>query len=223
MNNLNYRVRSILLRARKLLWLVILLPIITAAAAYFFASQTPVSYQGTAKVMFGNFENEYLTKPDLMMSYIQSDKFINDAKEKYNIELEDLKSSLQVQTSSQDKSMTLSMSGSSKDNVEEDLSAYLEALIKISSEVYNAKVNAIENSIKELENTDTEVEEIAKQKELHDLKYTLSYEMENTQIVDDVTVTESPRVSPVQRAIIGFLAGIILSLFILVIPEVFKE
>ncbi|WP_157452336.1 hypothetical protein [Bacillus sp. J33] len=171
---------------------------------------------------FGNFENEYLTKPEYMKSYIKTDKFVNEVKEKYNIDLDELRSKLNVDVSPPEKKMTLSISGNDKAAIEEDLSLYTEAVLKASNEKYAMKLNIIESAIAELENTDSEFEKIDKVIEKFDLNYTIPT-LEKTEIADNITVSEMPRVSPVQRAIVGFLAGVMLSLFILVLPEVFKD
>jgi teichuronic acid biosynthesis protein TuaF len=220
---MNIIVRRLLKRARKLALLLLLLPLLTGAAAYVFAKKAPITYEATAEVMLGSFENAYLTNPVKMKNVIPSDSFLEEINDKYNtgFNIADVQSKLNIVPSNAENTLKFSYRDRNEAKAEETLSKIIDAFLEESNKKLNEKIQLTINDIEDLNRTSTQVESIDKITERHKLnQQLLDYELK-TKILNGVNVGVANPISPVQRAVLGFLVGLILSIFILVLPELF--
>lgn len=221
---INESVRRILKRAKTLLWILVLLPVLAGASSYFFTSDDTVEYTATAKIMLGNFENERYTDVNTMKTLIPSKYFLDLLNSNYNLglDIEEVRRSLRVEGTTPDRVITLSLSGDNQEYVEETLRKIKNGVVEETNRRFNEKLNLMNQRIKELENIDSEYEAVIRQDILYDLRMD-SINIRNSIVFSDVQSSPSVPVSPLQRGIIGFVFGAMISLFILLVPEVFRK
>lgn len=221
---MNVLLRRIINRAKKLAVLLLLIPILTAGAAYFMASQIPSTYTAKAEIMLGNFENTFRTNPNVMKKYVQSTEFLKRINEDYNLGLDvgQVTPRFSVNAFASEGAIELTYRGTDKVNSKEVLDKLIEGILKESTERIQEKKTEIETRMKKIEAIETDQEVITRESDLHELQ--VDYDnLQNSFITEEVTVTTNNGASPVKRAILGFLIGIVLSSFILFLPILFRE
>ncbi|MBM4760884.1 hypothetical protein [Bacillus sp. B15-48] len=214
---------SILRRAKKLLVLLLLIPVLTAGIAYVFVSDAPISYQARTEMVLGSFENNYLTNGNYLKVFYTSENGLQKINEKYNLQLDIDKviSGLTI-TPTPERTVRFSYVGSNKEEVQETLTKVTEAILEEGTELFEEKVDALNDRAEIITGTDTETEPITKELALHDMDHE-NWNQRNNMLLHDVKVSESAGASPKDRVILGLLIGITLSLFIVVLPEFFRE
>ncbi|SEM65420.1 hypothetical protein SAMN05192533_104237 [Mesobacillus persicus] len=210
-------------RAKKLVWLLILIPVFTAGIAFIFANKAPSSYQGYSQIILGNFENEYMTNGTFLKDFYTSEGGLESINQKYNlnIDINEVKSSFSIIPSSS-KPVELTYSGSSREEVEETLTKLTDAILEETTIKYQTKVNGVEERINSIEEIETDTEPVTKHYFLYNLS-TDETNLRNSELIQEVKVSEITTIPPQQRAVLGLLIGLILSVFIVVVPELFRE
>lgn len=221
---MNELLKRILYRARKLAVLLLLIPILAAGIGYIFAEKQPASYIAEAEIMLGSYEQDTRNNPALMKKKLTSEVFIEETNEKYNLDLdiEKLKSRLSVEETVSNKTLIFSFNDQNKEVAEQTLTKYVDGIMRDSEEWLENKKAFLKTRIQETEKIGNDVEPATKQKNLSDF-YDEYEELEDALVINDVTVSASNFVSPVQRAIFGLLIGIIISALLLLLPELFRE
>ncbi|PLT35720.1 Wzz/FepE/Etk N-terminal domain-containing protein [Bacillus sp. V5-8f] len=216
-------ISRILNRLRKLAILLILIPILTAAIAYIYESRQPVTYSAEAQVELGNFENEGLTDPRKVQKIVQSDAFLNNinAGNKLNETNEAIKQRLTVETS-ETKTVTLQYQSEDKKKAEAVLSAVVDGFIARSDDLFQRKYNFIKNQVDAVKEIETTTEQVKQQEFIRENEFLLQFDYKKNQIVEDVQVSQDPH-SPLSRAIFGLIIGIMVSIIILILPEIFRS
>ncbi|WP_163099318.1 Wzz/FepE/Etk N-terminal domain-containing protein [Peribacillus alkalitolerans] len=215
--------RNIGNRARKLLWLIILIPVLTAGLAYFLSADTKPVYQANAKLLLGNFQNDEYTNATYLSKFVPTEYFLNNLKGKYNLDInpETMNSQLKVNDTG-DKTVTLTLSGPNQEEAQETLKLITMAILSESTAIYESKVALIRERITETEALKESSEPATAQQLLYDLKMD-NRNIKNTILLEDVESAPLATLSAINKAILGFLAGIMVSLMILVLPELFRE
>jgi teichuronic acid biosynthesis protein TuaF len=223
--------KRILFRAKKLAVLLLVIPILAAGIGYVFAEKQPASYIAEAEIMLGSYEQDTRNNPALMKKKLTSELFIKKLNENYDLDLDidELKSRLLVEETVSNKTLKLSFNDQDEKVAEQTLTKLVDGIMRDSEEWLNKRKTRLEKSIKRLEgnieNTESieaEVEPATTEKVLSD-QYDQYEELEDALVTNDVTVSPSNFVSPVQRAIFGLLIGIIISALVLLLPELFRE
>ncbi len=223
-NSTHSLLKSIGARFKKYLILFILLPILTGAAAYFLADEVQVTHTATATIELGNFENERYTDLGKMKNLLTTTYFLNEINEKHNlgVEPEKIKGSLGVASDSQSKTLTLTITGDDEQEIQQQLSAVVKGTLEETNALYEKKVAILEETLEAVKNINTDSEPVTQQELLYDLRRTTNTEIRKNLLLEDVQISSSQSVSPIQKAILGMIAGFILDLFILILPELFK-
>lgn len=221
---MNELLKRILYRARKLAVLLLLIPILAAGIGYVLAEKQPASYIAEAEIMLGSYEQDTRNNPALMKKKLTSELFIKKLNENYDLDLDidELKSRLLVEETVTNKTLKLSFNDQDKKAAEQTLTKFVDGFMLESDEWLENKKKRLETLIEEAENNESEAEPATKQEVLSKL-YDQYEELEDALVINDVTVSASNFVSPVQRAIFGLLIGIILSALLLLLPELFRE
>ncbi|WP_210367185.1 hypothetical protein [Bacillus sp. REN3] len=221
MNELLKRLRK---RFKKLAILLLLIPILTAAAGYFFASQVPSTYTANSKIILGNFDKETLNDPIMMKARISSSEFLKRINKEYELDMDvdQVKSRLNVNAVVPEKTLELSISGKNRDQVEQTLKQVTKGIMKEQTNRYNREVATIDNNIEDIINEDSESEDITKITRIYERNKDKT-NLRNSMIAEDVSVSENSGPSPKQSVVLGLLVGLILSVFILGLPELFRE
>ncbi|WHX40236.1 hypothetical protein QNH36_21745 [Mesobacillus sp. AQ2] len=221
---MNKLLKRILHRAKKLAVLLLLIPLLTAGIGYIFAEKQPASYTAEAEIMLGNYEQDTRNNPAIMKKKLTSELFIKKLNENYDLDLdiEELKSRLLVEETVSNKTLKLTFNDPDEKVAEQTLTKFVDGFIQDSDEWLKNKKSRLETLIEEAENNDSEVVPATKQEVLSKL-YDQYEELEDALVINDVTVSASHFVSPVQRAIFGLLIGLIISALVLLLPELFRE
>lgn len=224
MNTLIYRVVS---RMRKLLIVLIIIPILTMGISYFMEAKAPTTYTATSTILLGNFQNERLTSQDWVETSI-STGFLEKLKKRTNsnYDVKEIKGRLTF-TKVGKSSVKFQYTGESAEEAESTLSDIVEGFLAISNDVYEPKKKLVERLVEQVNNAegieDIEVigDALDSLGDVGQLGLT-SVDLDRTEISEPVEVATSYN-APVKRAVFGLLLGIMLDLFILAIPELFRD
>jgi teichuronic acid biosynthesis protein TuaF len=221
---MNEMFKRVLNRTKKLAVLLLLIPILTAAAGYFFASQKPANYTASSQMFLGNFENQKQTNPTIMKDYVTKTGFLEKVNEKYqlNLNVPQVKSRFTTNANQQGNILELGYRSPDQQEAEETLRKLTEVILAEGTELYENKKDIFANQIRAIKESESEYEKVYKEVELLD-KLITEIDLNKPEILEPVTVKNSQVVSPVQTAVLGFLLGVILNFFIILLPELFRE
>jgi teichuronic acid biosynthesis protein TuaF len=209
-------------RAKRWMLFLIIFPLVTAGIAYILENQTSPVYTAKSIVELGNFENERLTDPKALQKLLKSTAFLEEIKEKQdaNFNVADVKGRLAV-NQGDGKIIELQITGPDKAEGEATLESVVEGFINLSKELYDHKVEIVNTSIKNAEES-TSPDEVAKRAEvLYELNMVLT-DLRETKELEPVTVSGEYK-NPVKRAIFGLLLGLMLNIVLLITPELFRD
>ncbi|MGD6967746.1 hypothetical protein ACQCVP_15060 [Rossellomorea vietnamensis] len=227
---------SVLKRFKKYAIFLILLPLILGAVSYFLTedSRGPVSdtgvYFAEAQIDLGEFNDPMLNHPDNVKSLITSSAFLENAAQDANLEFDiaELKSNL-ILENVQGEMLIISLTGAGEEIVTSTLQGIVDRLMSLSEDRYTEWTALISSTIDELEETEPGSEEaVTKQEFIYDLRQDL-YDASPAEVIDPVMiVSENASVSsqpenPLKNMVFGLIIGLMLSLFLLLLPEAFRE
>jgi teichuronic acid biosynthesis protein TuaF len=228
---MNELLKRILYRAKKLAVLLLLIPILTAGIGYIFAEKQPASYIAEAEIMLGSYEQDTRNNPAIMKKKLTAERLIEKLNENYDLDLdiEVLKSKILIEETVTNKTLKLSFNDQDKIVAEQTLTKFVDGIMLDSEEWIENRRNRLKESIKRLEDSIENAESNAAEvepsttEEILSKQYDQYEELEDALIINEVSVSPSNFVSPVQRAIFGLLIGIIISALVLLLPELFRE
>lgn len=215
---------SIINRLKKYFILLLIIPIITAGIAFFMEKSKPDTYTASTSFELGNFENEKLTGKSTVKDYFQKDKYLKEIKESSNLDysVEEMKNGLTIHEGGEHIVVFSHTSGNKKES-EEIVKAISDYFLKESEEKFDEKLNLLKELKSDVEKTEAArgylVEEEFEFKE--DTEMTIT-NIRETISLENVSSEVSYK-NPLKRAVFGFLVGAMLSLFLLITPELFKE
>lgn len=199
-------------RFKKLFILLILLPFLTAGAAYFFQKTGPVSYTASAEIQLANFGNankDYLmfTDAEHAKTYIAGDLLENVA-----IDADKAKSKINFVIKPA-KVLGISYTGDTSKETERTLKLIVNEYVNESKEKKDFIANNYNND-KSIAGPESGI-----------LPGEYDIMIKGLTPVNDVQKVQldQPQESSKNTAIFGFLIGLILSSMILLLPEVFRK
>lgn len=210
---------SILIRTKKLLVLILLIPVVVGAVSFILELRTPTIYTSSIAFEVGNFENEYLTNPELMGERFKTDEFlediINDQKK-----IKEIKENLSANVT-KNKLLTISLKGENKDDVEENLSLVANKYLELSKDLFGEKIKDLELSIERLNRIEPEEDVVLYSELLQELNVTHANMRETKQVEELSTTSTHP--NPAKKAVFGVIIGLMVSIAIVILPEVVKN
>ncbi|NWQ39479.1 hypothetical protein MLOOGBEN_02055 [Bacillus sp. EB106-08-02-XG196] len=208
-------------RAKKLLLLLIIIPLVTGAVSYYLESKKPTTYTATASFNIGNFNNEWLADPAEIEFELKKDKNLKKIKTLTNGEFNfaDVKSRLVVTSPAPTakRSLKFQYTGIDKKEVESTLHVISLGYEMIRNEQYLEKIKNQEESLAILDTIEQDDPEYAQVYfDLNNINY------QETELLEtgDAVATYN---NPLKRALFGIILGIMLNVVILVTPELFRE
>ncbi|WP_221566981.1 hypothetical protein [Alkalihalobacillus sp. TS-13] len=196
-------------RIRKLLWLLLLLPLLTGAISYYMAAQAPVVSTATVEIMLGNFQDSILTNDTVMMEKLKTERYL----QQLTTSDEDF-SDMSVELK-EGKILTLSLTDEDEKKAGERLHLVIASLLDKSEEVYEQKEEMLKKQVEDMEQHNPGAESLPKvTDELLNLR--------ETEIHQEMSVTTTDG-GAVKRGIFGVIVGLMLNVFILAVPEVFRD
>ncbi|WP_377887697.1 hypothetical protein [Alkalihalobacillus sp. R86527] len=214
---------SIYKRFKKFIWILLLIPILTAGISYIIEVNTPVKYTAYSEIALGNFEHVRYTETRTVKEFLPTTAYLKKLDEKYDFSMPATELSKQLTVGEKTgKILTLTLVGNDEDMVKKSLNEVTEAFINESDEIQEKNKALFEEKIEKLESLpDAPESAIDKQDFLLELVTYLD-EMRETDINEEVTIKNTIG-EPLKRAIFGFLVGFIISVFILVLPEFLRR
>lgn len=208
--------QRLLKRTKRLSLLIVLLPLLTAVFAYVLESKTPTVFTAEAEVVLGNFQDEKLTNLGALPKFMTSENFFEDE------DVKEIAKQLSFEKDPGPSALTFSLSGNTEVEVETKLTTFLDAFMENSDQRYEDTYNFLKEKKKKVENLEVNAENaVSKEELLVDLEDDLDG-LRNTYISKEVTVSSSYN-NPLNRAVFGFIIGLMLSVIIVVAPEVFRK
>jgi capsular polysaccharide biosynthesis protein len=223
-------------RMQKYWFVLLLIPIITAAVSYFVndnEDQTADPQEAVVKlyveINLGDFDSLKYNTSTEAVDYIKSTNFLTKVINQYNLEVElvELKDNLIVSPSGEN-SVVLSYTSQGRENAEKILTPIANTFYKESLSQYNNKMQLVKKSIESLQNQEVAQEDFVEKEEfLYELQEKGIYWEEPVVSEpfgneESIQATEVQR-DPIQNILLGLLVGIILSLFGIFIPEIFRD
>ncbi|QTC40467.1 hypothetical protein I7V34_14970 [Bacillus sp. V3] len=215
---------SIIHRLKRFFILLLIIPIITAGVAFFMEMGKETTYTASAPFELGNFENEKLTGKSTVKDYFQKDTYLEEIKDTTNLDysIEKIKNGLKIEDGG-DHIVVFKHTSANKQESEKIVNAISSYFLEISKSKYEEKLKLLEEFKADVEKTEAArgylVEEEFEFKQ--DTEMTIT-NIRETKPLEDVS-SEASYKNPLKRAIFGFLVGAMLSLFLLIVPELFKE
>ncbi|MGP4078958.1 hypothetical protein ACTWQL_03520 [Pseudalkalibacillus sp. R45] len=196
-------------RIKKLLWLLLLLPLLTGAISYYMAAQAPVVSTATVEIMLGNFQDSILTNDTLMMEKLKTKRYLQQLTSS-NEDFSDMSVELK-----EGKILTLSLTDEDEMKAGERLHMVVASLLDKSEEVYAQKEEMLKKQVEDMEQHNPGAESLPKvTDELLNLR--------ETEIHKEMSVTTTDG-GVVKRGIFGIIVGLMLNAFILAVPEIFRD
>lgn len=209
-------------RFLKYIWLLVLLPVFTGAAGYLIEARQSPAYTATQTISLGSYEdkaNEQFTNPSTAKQIILSPSFLDQLHLKMSAK--NIKRDLLVKGESPNI-VVLSLKGSTEKTVKSTLSTIVKNYMTEDKQKYKKKINLMNKEIQHLKNSQVDPQNVyEKEKFLYQLRLD-QLNMKQPAVVNQLSITKQSG-NPEHRAVIGFLVGLVLSLFLLLIPEFLIE
>ncbi|MFG6495409.1 hypothetical protein P8610_08635 [Fictibacillus sp. UD] len=204
-------------RFRKLAILLILLPLLTAGAAYLFQKEGPASYTASADIQLARFGKEVVeldftdfSDAEYAKIYMTSDDFIKNIKtENKDIDPEELKANISFVIKAA-KVLSISYTGDTPEETEKTLKLVIDQYI-------NESIDKKDDLAKILEKAKSQASDSDKTASDYDL---IISGLREVTVLKDVQLDQVEE-STKNNVAFGFLIGLILSFMILLLPEVF--
>ncbi|QHE63365.1 hypothetical protein FHE72_22020 [Rossellomorea vietnamensis] len=221
---------SIIHRFKKLFILLCIIPIVTAGIAYFMEMGKETTYTASTKIVLGNFENENLSGVSSVKDYFHSEKLKEIKSLEYPIE--EVKKGFRVEEVGRNM-VEFKYTSDNKKKAEDIVQTITGYFLEESDTLFEKKYENVKNSVdrvkdllKVYEDEDKFSTEFVNGKEeaiefYYEQKQTL-VNLRKNKLAEPLSISTEYD-NPLKKAIFGFLVGIMLSLFILLIPELFKE
>jgi teichuronic acid biosynthesis protein TuaF len=208
-------------RARKLLILMIIIPLLTAAVAAYMESKKPTTYTATSTVYLGTFSNDYKMDFSEVDKLVKSLDTINSIKKAShgNFNVNDVKEKLVVTPGK--TTIGFQYSGTKQKEVKETLTDFTKGFQIYTNKDYHLKKNDLLKTQKEA-TAITSDQQIAVAKQLlGDARNSL--DNLKPAKVKDISDPVAAYSNPLKRGIFGLILGLMLDIVIVVLPEFFRE
>jgi teichuronic acid biosynthesis protein TuaF len=232
-------ISNVLARMKKYVVLLLLIPILTGGFSYLFGEVSGDEnkqnksgvYFAEATINLGSFNDNSFNHPDNVKDLVQSSSFLEQAIGEHNIQMgmEEIKVNLSLENV-HGEMLKFYLTGEKEHEVKETLNGIVNYFKQLSDERYTEWVKLINNSIIDLQETKVIEEETIEKKEfLYSLERDL-YESKQAFFVEPVHLLneetspiQNSETSPFKRAIFGVIIGLALTMFLVALPELFRD
>lgn len=215
--------KRIVNRIKKFIIVLLIVPILVGILSYVLTKKSAVTYTASSEVVLGNFQNEKLTNIGSLSELLKTQDYL----EKLNLspdEIQILHDSLSITPNKETYDVLFALSGKNQSMVNKALTDFTNGFLRESDRVYNVyKSNLQQNitTLQSVEGTSSNDNGVMKQDSLLDRQKEL-LGLRQTVLKEPVSLDSSHH-SPSKRAILGVLVGIIFDIFLIVVPEIFRE
>ncbi|MDP4085847.1 MAG: hypothetical protein Q8934_14670 [Bacillota bacterium] len=208
---------SIAKRAKKLMIILIILPLLAGLVGYVMEKKAPATYTAKATIELGTWQNEGWTSSQEVANILTNPLNLK----KWTTKPDYVKQHLTILSNQTSDLVHVEYTGTTLTEAKDTLTSVITGFMNASDSVYNEKVNTVQNALDRLKKYNTQ--QFDQPKDMADLQQTLTeYKTRPTQIFEDVSAT-SGYVSPLKRGIFGLIIGLMLDIIILALPEIFRD
>ncbi|MGC4377268.1 Wzz/FepE/Etk N-terminal domain-containing protein [Fictibacillus sp. Mic-4] len=220
-SELKNSINRIMGRLRKYFLLFLLVPVLTTVVAYFTAVMSSSSYEATAKISLGQFDNSSYNTVAKAKQLITSKEFLSDI-DGLDKKTDELKDNLDILQES-DTIMTVSLTDGNQSNAKRMLRQIVDAFLQKSDSEKDKWTALLQQKISQVKNLNVSSDEgkVNREKLLFELQSSL-YKVKPAEIIDQPTIVPL-KANPLHQAALGLLIGIMLSATLLLLPEIFRE
>lgn len=208
-------------RARKLLILMIIIPLVTGAVSAYMESKKPTTYTANSTVFLGTFSNDYKVDYSDVEKLVKSKDTLEAIKKSShgNFNVDDVKGRLVVTPGK--TTIQFQYSGTNEKEVKDTLTDISNGFKIVVNKDYYKKVNILTKRYAETDKITSEQQSGVKAQVLYDIENSL-YGLKAAK-VKDISDPVASYSNPLKRGIFGLILGLMLDVVILVLPELFRE
>jgi teichuronic acid biosynthesis protein TuaF len=208
-------------RAKKLMIILIILPLLAGLVGYVMEKKAPATYTAKATIELGTFQNAGMTNPDKvanMLTYVDNlQKWTKSANS------DAIKSHLTIIENPTSDLVHVEYKGTSLTEAKNTLTLILNGFMDKSNALLNKKKEIVNTAADNLQNINIQSPYFDQPKDLVELQQSsLEYDTNPTKIFEKVTAS-SGYVSPLKRGLFGVIIGLMLDMIILALPEIFRD
>jgi teichuronic acid biosynthesis protein TuaF len=221
---------SVFMRFKKYWLIFVMVPILTAAISFLtpnFQEKAPSEYTASSEIFLGKFDSKEFNDPVLAIELLKSSSFLNELLKngQYDLDKSELREDLII-TKTSSNSIRVDVKHKDEKTSQRLVDDLINQFLITSEQTYEAKLNLVNESIKELKGISKDSEAIVE-------KQRFLFELENKKKAwVPPSLTDTPMIvsekldnviSPINRLILGFLIGLIAALLLLLTPEILRE
>lgn len=227
----------IISRFKKFAIFLLLIPVFTGVLSFVLAEKSDNSnmnkgvHFADATISLGQFNDPQLNHPNSVKNLVSSSAFLNEVidENNLNVEAEELQQNMTLENV-YDELIIISLTGNDKETVEKSLQGIVDKFLDLSNDRYAEWSKIVNETVQDLQGTNVSKEEEVEQKEfLYELRQDL-YNAREAKVVEPVSLMDEKGLSsgnqaqdPFKQTVFGVIIGLMLSAFLLLIPEVFRD
>ncbi|BCB05759.1 hypothetical protein [Bacillus sp. KH172YL63] len=228
---------NIITRFKKFAVFLLLIPVFTGVLSFVLAGGNNSTEMNKGvqfadvTISLGQFNDPQLNHPNSVKNLVSSSAFLNKVIDEnaLDVEVEDLKQNMTLENV-YDELLVISLTGNDKETVKKSLQGIVDAFLSLSSGRYKEWTNIVDETVEDLQETNVSNEEEIEQKEfLYDLRQDL-YNAREAEVMEPVTLLDekssnmtTQKQNPFKKTVFGVIIGLMLSAFLLLVPEVFRN
>ncbi|MHA7139601.1 hypothetical protein ACRTEV_20430 [Rossellomorea arthrocnemi] len=227
---------SVVARFKKFAVFLLLIPVFTGVLSFVLAEGNDNSqlnkgvYFADTTISLGQFNDPKLNHPNSVKNLVSSSAFLNEVISENNldIEAEELQQNMTLENV-YDEILIISLTGTDQDIVKKSLQGIVDKFLALSNDRYTEWSKIVNETVQDLQSTKVSQEEEVEQKEfLYDLRQDI-YNASEAKVIEPVSLLDENGIGsdngedPFKKTVFGVIVGLMLSAFLLLIPEVFRS
>lgn len=230
---MNSTIKNVLLRVRKYLLFIIIIPLLLGALGYFVQGNKaePASATATIKISLGSYKDASKFTDSALVQETFTKIVYGNFEDLTDEEVNSIISKLNVEPISQGM-ISLSFTGKDEEEAKEVLEKILDEFLALDKKEFQIRKDIAEGKIEKLqaENVSDDMGSVvledtaSKQRLIYEIEKELVL-MEEADVLRELSVTSESveDLSPKKRAVLGVLIGLTIMAGFIIIPEVFRR
>lgn len=219
--------KELIIRTKKSLFIIIIVPLILAAVGYFVQINTTprVNYEANAKIELGFYDDYKMNEANKVASLLNNYDFLMGLfPDSESEEIKILKKDLEVMVEGETR-LQIKLKGDSDLEARESLQELVAALMSFDKELFDKKYTVLKENVSQLAQEEVnETSKVEKQRFLYEIQNDL-LTIYPAQLAEPVSVNEykTEEFSTKKRTVLGGLIGITVVFSYIVIPVLFRK
>jgi len=219
--------KELIIRTKKSLFIIIIVPLILAAVGYFVQINTTprVNYEANAKIELGFYDDYKMNEANKVASLLNNYDFLMGLfPDSESEEIKILKKDLEVMVEGETR-LQIKLKGDSDLEARESLQELVAAFMSFDKELFDKKYTVLKENVSQLAQEEVnETSKVEKQRFLYEIQNDL-LTIYPAQLAEPVSVNEykTEEFSTKKRTVLGGLIGITVVFSYIVIPVLFRK